>query len=214
MASIILNVAGTAIAGPIGGAIGSLVGAAIDAQIAASLAPAQRIESRRLEDLRVTASSEGAVIPRVYGRMRVGGTIIWATDFREETRVTAQGGGKGLGGGGAKVTEYLYRASFAVALCEGEIAGLGRIWADAKPFDLPEAVYRVQRGGETQAPDPLIESLMGAGETRPIAAPPMSSSRICRWKNSATACRRSPSRCSGRSRTTRIRPRRCCAPSP
>lgn len=48
------------------------------------------------------------MIPRLYGRMRIGGNIIWATDFREETKTTTQGGGKGGGGGKVKTTEYLY----------------------------------------------------------------------------------------------------------
>src|SRR5690606_6360953 len=116
----------------------------------------------RLEDVRFTTSTEGAVIPRVYGRLRVGGNIIWATDFREETRTTRTGGGKG-GGGGTTVTEYLYFCSFAVAICEGPIASIGRIWADGKPFDIKGAVYRVYRGTEAQTPDPLIENMMGAG---------------------------------------------------
>lgn len=30
---------------------------------------------------RITSATEGAVIPRLYGRMRMGGNIIWATDF-------------------------------------------------------------------------------------------------------------------------------------
>lgn len=40
---------------------------------------------------------------------------------REETRTTSQGGGKGGGGPKVTTTEYLYFASFAVALCEGPI---------------------------------------------------------------------------------------------
>ena len=163
MASVILNVVGGAVLGPIGAAIGSIVGAAIDSRIVAAMTPTQRIEGQRLEDVRVTTSTEGAVIPRVYGRMRGGGNIIWATDFREETRITRTGGGKGGGGGGTTVTEYLYFCSFAVAICEGPIASIGRIWADGKPFDLKGATYRVYRGTETQMPDPLIETMMGAG---------------------------------------------------
>ena len=88
MASIILNAAGAALGGPIGGAIGSIIGAAIDARHRRpALAPdAAQSRAPRLEDLRVTGATEGAVIPRVYGRMRTGGNIIWATDFREEVR--------------------------------------------------------------------------------------------------------------------------------
>jgi hypothetical protein len=171
MASVILNVVGTALGGPIGGAIGAIIGAAIDSQIVRAITPnqTQRIEGPRLNDVKVTTSTEGMVIPRVYGTMRVGGNIVWATDFREEVRTTTQrtGGGKGGGGGGATTvtTEYFYYCSFAVALCEGPIAAIGRIWADGKPFDVPGAVYRVYRGTEDQGRDPLIASMMGADNT-------------------------------------------------
>ncbi|MGM0583798.1 MAG: baseplate multidomain protein megatron [Pseudomonadota bacterium] len=176
MASIVLASAGAAIGGgiggavlgvgaaTIGGAVGSIVGSALDGWLVSQLAPTQRIEGPRLESLQVTTSTEGAVIPRVFGRMRVGGNVIWATDFREETRTTRQGGGKG-GGGGAEVTEYAYFASFAVALCEGPITGVGRIWADGKPLDREGVAMRVHLGDEAQEPDPLIAAKMGADAT-------------------------------------------------
>ena len=84
MASIILAAAGTAIGGSIGGAVlgvcaatiggavGSIAGAAIDSWLVASMAPTQKIAGQRLDTLQITASTEGAVIPRVYGRMRIG----------------------------------------------------------------------------------------------------------------------------------------------
>ena len=105
------------------------------------------------------------MLPRLYGRMRIGGNIIWATDFREETRTTTEGGGKG--GGGAKVTttEYLYSASFAVALCEGPITGIGRIWADGKVLDMTGVTWRWYPGDETQGADPFIMAKMGANKT-------------------------------------------------
>jgi hypothetical protein len=92
----------------------------------------------------------------------MGGNIIWATDFREEKHTTSSGGGKG-GGGGVETTEYLYFASFAVALCEGPIAGIGRIWADGKEFKVKGAVWRLHKGSETQQPDTLISTKMGTG---------------------------------------------------
>jgi len=174
MASILLASAGAAIGGSIGGAIlgvsaatiggaiGSFAGSMIDSWIVSSLAPGQRIEGQRLENLTLTTSTEGAVIPRIYGRMRIGGNIIWATDFTETVNTTTQGGGKG---GGPKVTTtaYLYSASFAVALCEGPISGIGRIWADGKPLDLSNVTWRIYTGDETQQPDPFIEAKMGTG---------------------------------------------------
>jgi hypothetical protein len=179
MASIILAAAGTAIGGSvggsilgvsaaaIGGAVGSIAGAAIDSWLVASTAPTQRIAGQRLDTLQITASTEGAVIPRVFGAMRTGGNIIWATDFREETRTTQQGGGGkgGGGGGGTDVTEYFYFASFAVALCEGPITGVGRIWADGKIMSRDGITLRLHKGGETQEPDPFIAAKMGAANT-------------------------------------------------
>jgi len=111
--------------------------------------------------LRVTRASEGAAIPRIFGRLRVGGNIIWATDFREEYTETRQGnGGKG---GGIVVEVYSYFASIAVAIATGRIGGVGRIWADGSAFDVPGAVWRLHRGTETQMPDPFIQATMGAG---------------------------------------------------
>ena len=174
MASIILASVGSSIgasiggailgvsAATIGGAIGSFAGSMIDSWIVSSLAPGQRIEGQRLENLQFTTSTEGAVIPLIFGRMRIGGNIIWATDFTETVNTTTQGGGKG---GGPKVTTtaYLYSASFAVALCEGPISGIGRIWADGKPLDLSNVTWRIYKGDETQQPDTFIESKMGVG---------------------------------------------------
>ena len=41
----------------------------------------------RLGDLAVQTSSYGSAIPRIYGRMRVAGTVIWATDLKEEEAI-------------------------------------------------------------------------------------------------------------------------------
>lgn len=177
MATLVLGAAGAAIGGSIGGAIlgvsaatiggfiGSTIGSVVDSWIISSLAPTQRIEGARLDTLRITSATEGAVIPRLYGRMRMGGNIIWATDFREETKTTTQGGGKGGGGGKVKTTEYLYYASFAVALCEGPITGIGRIWADGKPMDFSGVTWRWYPGDEAQTADPFIAAKMGAANT-------------------------------------------------
>jgi len=178
MATLVLGAAGAAIGGSIGGTIlgvsaatiggfiGSTVGTVVDSWIVSSLAPTQRIEGARLENLQITSSTEGAVIPRLYGRMRIGGNIIWATDFREEVRTTTHGGG-GKGGGGPKIetTEHLYYASFAVALCEGPITGIGRIWADGKLMDMTGVTWRWYPGDEVQEADPFIAAKMVAGST-------------------------------------------------
>lgn len=121
---------------------------------------AENDEGPRTADLAIQTSTEGAPIPLVYGRMRVAGQLIWAARFNETSTTRSSGGGKG---GGPKNTEYHYSISFAVGLCEGEIGGIGRIWADGALLDLSIATYRVHTGAEDQAPDPLIEAIEGAG---------------------------------------------------
>ena len=167
MATIVLQAAGAAIGtmlgGPIGGLIGRAAGAVagsfIDQQILGG--GGQTVKGPRLSDLRVMSSSEGSPVPRLWGRMRVAGQVIWAADF-EEQQQTDTPGGKG-GGGGNKIRTYSYFGSFAVALCEGEIDGIGRVWADGKPFDLAEVTSRLYTGTETQEADSLILAREGRG---------------------------------------------------
>ncbi len=81
MATLVFTVIGMALGGPIGGAIGALAGQALDAQI---FKPKGRT-GPRLADLDVQTSRYGAQVPRIFGRMRVAGTVIWATDLRESS---------------------------------------------------------------------------------------------------------------------------------
>ncbi len=108
---------------------------------------------------RIPGADEGAPIPRVHGTVRIAGTLIWATRF-EETRSTSRTGGKASQ---PKVETLAYFGNFAIGLCEGEIAGLRRVWADGREIDLTEIEMRVYRGTRDQWPDPLIEAKQGAG---------------------------------------------------
>lgn len=154
MTQVAFNAIGSAIGGPVGGMIGSTIGSVVDAQIINSLQPARQV-GPRLEGLKVQGAAEGAPLPCVFGRARVAGQVIWATRFWEQKR--KQSGGKG----GQRTFDYGYSLSFAVGLGEGEIDGVGRIWADGMPMDLAGVTYRVHRGGEAQMPDPLIEAVEG-----------------------------------------------------
>ena len=151
-----LTLLGATISGAaIGGAIGGLAGSALDQAL---FAPTLRTEGPRLTDGRVTTSIEGATALRVFGRMRIGGQIIWASRLREDSDTESRGG---KGGGGARTTTYSYFANFAVGLCEGTIDGIGRIWADGELIDRADYEIRLYRGTETQAPDPKIVAVEG-----------------------------------------------------
>ncbi|MDB5502158.1 MAG: transfer agent orfg15, like protein [Tardiphaga sp.] len=176
MAALVLSAAGGAIGGvfgPIGAIAGRLAGAVVGNMLDQALfgPGAQTATGPRLADLDVMASTEGAPIPRVYGRARLGGQVIWATDLEEvatdDTTTPASDGGKGFGGGAAATatttTTYTYFANFAVGLCEGAIGRVARVWADGKPLDLDGVNMRVYRGTEVQLPDGLIVAKQGAG---------------------------------------------------
>ena len=111
------------------------------------------------------ASTEGAPIPRVYGRARLAGQVIWATKLEEavSTQSDTDSGGKGAPQATTNTTTYSYFANFAVGLSEGPIGRVGRIWADGKLLDLVGLNYRIYTGSETQTPDPLIVAREGAG---------------------------------------------------
>lgn len=163
MATIVLQAAGAFLGGALG-PIGSALGAAAGAMAGYTLdrmliEGGRRFEGPRLGEMRPFQAEEGVPIARVYGTMRVGGNMIWATRF-EETSTTQRQGGKG---GGPRVTTYSYFANVAFSLCEGEIAGVRRIWADGRELDLDETTVRVYPGSDTQPVDPLIAAKQGIG---------------------------------------------------
>jgi len=156
MATLVLTAVGS-LFGPLGGALGGLIGRQIDGRL---FAPAAQ-KGPRLKELAITTSSYGAVIPRHYGRVRTGGTIIWSTELKEHKEKS--GGGKGR----PKVTTYSYSVSFAVALSSRPLLRMGRIWADGTLLrgaagDFKTAgTFRLHRGTRDQPPDPLIAAAEG-----------------------------------------------------
>ncbi len=69
--------------GPAGAIVGRIAGALVGNIIDQKLfGPGdQNVVGPRLADLDVMASTEGAPIPRVYGRARLAGQVIWATQL-------------------------------------------------------------------------------------------------------------------------------------
>src|SRR3954470_20036696 len=173
MATIVLQTVGSAIGGAIAGPLGAmagrvlggLAGAAIDNALMGG-SDAKHVEGPRLKDIDGLTSSEGSPIPRVYGRARIGGQLIWATRFEEvantKTERSGSQGGKGLGGPKNSTTTYSYFANIAVGLCEGQIAFVRRVWAAGREIDLTTLPMRVHRGSASQGADPLVVAKEGA----------------------------------------------------
>ena len=171
MATILLSAAGAAIGGLSSGTVLGLSGAVIGRAVGATLgrvidqrllgAGSDVVEQGRLDRFRITGASEGASVARLFGQMRLGGQVIWATRFKEQVTVT--GGGKGAPPT-PQTASYSYSVSLAVALCEGEIARVGRVWADGSELARSDLTLRVYRGTQDQMPDPKMEAVEGAGQ--------------------------------------------------
>ena len=170
MATIVLSAAGAALGGSVGGTLAGLSSVAIGRAVGATLGRVidQRlmgqgsdvVESGRVDRFRLTNASEGEAVTHVYGRMRLGGQVIWASDFIET--VSETGGGKGAPTQ-PKTRTYAYTVSLALALCEGEILGVGRVWADGQETSPDELNMRVYTGSAEQLPDPTMEAIEGSG---------------------------------------------------
>lgn len=167
MASLALGAVGAVVGSAIGGPGGAAWGWNIGVTLGGVLFPPKLGEQNlgKLDDLRLSGSGYGAMIPQVWGRVRIGGNVIWTTDLKENIQKTKQ---KSKGGGGQTVNNYTYSASLAIAVCKGP-ATVKRIWAeDLLLYDddvIPSTKYDITlySGNESQNPDPLMESIIGSG---------------------------------------------------
>jgi hypothetical protein len=172
MATILLSAAGAAAGSAMGGSllglsmssVGRFIGGSVGRVIDQSLMGngSDVVESGRVDRFRFTSAGEGDAILRSYGRMRLGGQVIWASQFTEHVETTS-GGGKG-GPSQPETNTYHYTVNLAIALCEGQIDGVGRIWADGSEIAPSDLNMRVYPGSTTQLPDPKLEAIEGAGE--------------------------------------------------
>ncbi|MEM9434920.1 MAG: glycoside hydrolase/phage tail family protein [Pseudomonadota bacterium] len=173
MATIILSAVGSAIGGAVGGGVlglsSAVIGRAIGATIGRSIdqkllgGGSQTVEVGQLDRLRILGASEGSPVSSVYGRMRTGGNVIWTSNFNETVTTSQASGGKGAPSG-PTTREYSYAINLAIALGEGPITRVGRVWVDGAIFPTQDLNMRVYRGTEDQQPDPLMEAIEGPDE--------------------------------------------------
>jgi hypothetical protein len=135
-------------------------------------------EGPRLSDLSVQTSTYGADIPRLYGTISVMGNVIQLENNKlKETVRKKKSGGKGGGGASEPTKTYSYSATFQLALCEGPIAGIRRMWCGDKLIynagsdDLETIIasnqaakgWKLYLGTDDQMPDPRYEAEYGVG---------------------------------------------------
>lgn len=188
MATLILMGAGAAIAGSgsfaflgttiaastVGATIGGFVGSYIDNTFVfpALFGQQQELEGPKLEELRIQSASEGSPIHYCQGpNCRVAGTIIFCSPLTEVEQEEEAGSGKKK----AEYSTYTYFVDIAIAVAEGDIKEIKKIWADSELiFDSEneEAYDKVfyetlvrYNGTLTQEPDPLLQSHLTADYT-------------------------------------------------
>ena len=167
MATVLLQTVGSTVGAAIGGPVGALAGRALGAIAGSAIDQAllsedQVVTGPRLEGTQILSSVEGSSIPKIYGRNKLSGQIIWATHFEEVINSASSGGGKGSGPKTTTVS-YSYFANFAVGICDGPVSLLRRVWADGEELDLTKLDYRFYTGDLNQEPDPLVEAKQGTG---------------------------------------------------
>lgn len=134
------------------------------------------VQGPRLSDLKAQSASYGNMLPLLYGRAAMAGNVIWSSDVIETaTTTTVETGGKGGGGGATQQqTTYTYSVNAAVAICEGPIFGVRKIWANGKLiYNVADdatantvlassSAATVYTGSTTQTADPTMQAALGA----------------------------------------------------
>ena len=140
-----------------------------------ALTASQHFEGPRLDDLKVTTADYGAPLNYGYGLTRFDGTqCIFAEPLKEVRRRRKTKGGK--------FNDYSYFGTFAIAVCDHQVAAITRIWFDRNlVYDATGAgpvtpfaglgslasYMRFYLGTETQDPDArmlaTVEAAHGAG---------------------------------------------------
>jgi hypothetical protein len=176
MGQQVLAIAGAVVGGVIGSfggnpILGAEIGFALGGALGAALFP-QKLSGPHTRALMAQSAAYGSPLPICYGNVRVAGTLIWQMPIAE---VGTSAGGKG----GPSVTSYAYYGTFAVALCEGPIIGVRKLWANgilvydvsstasaatvAASNQYAQQYLTIYLGSLTQGVDPTMQAALGVG---------------------------------------------------
>lgn len=113
-----------------------------------------------IADFQINTASYGEVVPEILGTTRVSGNIIDYEDFTAHEHSSTTRTGKGGGGSSHTEITYTYTVAAAIALCEGPIAGVGKVWRDKEIYTYPSEKIELTlfNGEQGQAPWPYMVS--------------------------------------------------------
>ncbi len=118
----------------------------------------------RLGAINIQTFCYGHEIPKIYGKVKLSGNIVWYGEVREEKKTKVRKFGK-LFKHKEYNDSYLYYATFAIVLCEGVVDKISRIWADDEEVFLNSNNLKIYYGTDDQLPDPTIANYKGMHNT-------------------------------------------------
>lgn len=94
------------------------------------------IRENKISDFEVSTAQYGSTVPEILGTTRISPNVIYWDDFTAHEHKTSQKSGKG---GHSKTTQitYTYTVAVILALCEGPVSGIGKIWKDKNIYQYP-----------------------------------------------------------------------------
>lgn len=108
--------------------------------------------AEKLANIQLQTSSYGGCLAIIYGTNRVAANLIDYDDFTAVPHTTTQTVGKGGGGSTMSQTTYTYTAGVIMALCEGPIVSINRVWVDKEIGSMAGYGFTLLTGTRPQSP--------------------------------------------------------------
>ena len=107
----------------------------------------------RVSAFQVNQSSYGVPLNLIFGTSMIAGCLMDYQDFTAIAHTTTtHSGGKGGGGVTQTDTSYTYKVAGMIALGEGTLTGVGKVWKDSKTTDLDSLNLTFFDGSKGQTP--------------------------------------------------------------
>lgn len=92
--------------------------------------------ANKISEFTVNTAEYGAVVPEIIGTVRTAGNVIHYDDFTAHEHRETHKAGKGGKSKQVSIT-YTYTVAVILGLCEGPIAGIGKVWIGKNVHDYP-----------------------------------------------------------------------------
>lgn len=112
------------------------------------------IRADKVSNFSVNTAEYGSSVMEILGTTRISGNVIYYNDFTAHEHRKTQRSGKGGGGSKTTTITYSYTVAAIFGLCEGEVAGIGKVWIGKELYTYPNEKIGLTlfKGTQDQAP--------------------------------------------------------------